>query len=80
MEMFSEDWNASQFWVCPLEVFVLRLGCKHLIVFKYNDETAIILAKQLLEGATPSTQIAVVSAPSVFIQLKNLIVRPEMEI
>ncbi|OJD35591.1 n-6 adenine-specific dna methyltransferase 2 [Diplodia corticola] len=31
------------------------------------------LAKQLLDGATADTKIAVVSAPSVFIQLKNLL-------
>ncbi|KAA6408795.1 MAG: N-6 adenine-specific DNA methyltransferase 2 [Lasallia pustulata] len=53
MDVFTEDWNASQFW--------------------YSDETATILAKQLLEGATPETRIAVISAPSVFIQVKNLL-------
>lgn len=42
--------------------------------FWYNDETAMVLAKQLLEGATDDTRIAVVSAPSAFIQLKNLLV------
>ncbi|KAB8664850.1 hypothetical protein FH972_026273 [Carpinus fangiana] len=41
MDAFTEDWNASQFW--------------------------------LLEGATKHSNIAVVSAPSVFIQLKNLL-------
>lgn len=54
MSMFSEDWNASQFW--------------------YNDATARLLAKELLAGATRDTGIAVVSCPSVFVQLKNLIV------
>ncbi|CAG8972889.1 hypothetical protein HYALB_00001309 [Hymenoscyphus albidus] len=39
--------------------------------FWYSDETATIIAKELLEGATAKTQIAAVSAPSVFIQLKN---------
>lgn len=29
MEIFSEDWNASQFWVCSN--FVDRLGCRYLI-------------------------------------------------
>ncbi|MCJ1411692.1 hypothetical protein MMC19_005784 [Ptychographa xylographoides] len=53
MDMFTEDWNASQFW--------------------YNDATATILARQLLSGATSSTHLAVVSAPSVFIQIKNLL-------
>ncbi|KAL8928535.1 MAG: hypothetical protein Q9208_001769 [Pyrenodesmia sp. 3 TL-2023] len=53
MDMFSEDWNASQFW--------------------YSDETATTLAEQLLDGATAETKIAIVSAPSVFVQLKNLL-------
>ncbi|CAF9942811.1 MAG: hypothetical protein ALECFALPRED_010083 [Alectoria fallacina] len=35
MDMFSEDWNTSQFW--------------------YSDETANILAKQLLPGSTAAT-------------------------
>ncbi|KAL8679754.1 MAG: hypothetical protein Q9186_003970 [Xanthomendoza sp. 1 TL-2023] len=51
MTMFSEDWNASQFW--------------------YSDETAILLAEQLLKDSTNDTRIAIVSAPSVFIQIKN---------
>jgi hypothetical protein len=42
--------------------------------FWYNDETATTLARQLLDGATDDTKIAVVSAPSAFIQLKNLLV------
>jgi hypothetical protein len=42
--------------------------------FWYNDETATTLARQLLDGATDETKIAVVSAPSAFIQLKNLMV------
>ncbi|MCJ1299013.1 hypothetical protein MMC08_001804 [Hypocenomyce scalaris] len=53
MDVFTEDWNASQFW--------------------YSDETATILAKQLLEGASPETRIAILSAPSVFIQARNLL-------
>ena len=43
--------------------------------FWYSDETATVLARQLLDGATDETRIAVVSAPSAFIQLKNLLVR-----
>ncbi|EKG16623.1 DNA methylase N-6 adenine-specific conserved site [Macrophomina phaseolina MS6] len=46
----------------------------------YNDETATTLAKQLLDKATDDTKIAVVSAPSVFIQLKNLLRTPEYKI
>ncbi|KAF2685884.1 hypothetical protein K458DRAFT_336727 [Lentithecium fluviatile CBS 122367] len=41
--------------------------------FWYSDETATILARQLLDGATDETRISVVSAPSTFIQLKNLL-------
>jgi hypothetical protein len=41
--------------------------------FWYNDDTATKLANELLAGATDETHIAVVSAPSVFLQLKNLI-------
>lgn len=41
---------------------------------QYSDETATILAEQLLKGATTNSWIAVVSAPSVFIQLKKLMV------
>ena len=41
---------------------------------KYSDETARTLAQQLLRGATNRTGIAVVSAPSVFVQLKTLLV------
>ncbi|KAF2500273.1 N-6 adenine-specific DNA methyltransferas-like protein 2 [Lophium mytilinum] len=52
--------------------------------FWYNDETATLLAEQLLDGATDESSIVVVSAPSVFIQLKNLLAsgkhtcRPQM--
>jgi len=71
MELFSEDWNASQFWVrCLLALNVVQ----DFLCAQYSDETATTLAKQLLEGGTATTYIAVVSAPSVFIQLKNLIV------
>lgn len=41
--------------------------------FWYTDDTATKLAQQLLEGSSASTKIAVVSAPSVFLQLKNLL-------
>jgi hypothetical protein len=60
MELFAEDWNASQFW--------------------YSDETATLLAKELLKDATTETRIAVVSAPSVFIQLKNLLASGASEV
>ena len=41
---------------------------------QYSDETATTLARQLLDGATDESRIAVVSAPSAFVQLKNLLV------
>ncbi|KAK4161674.1 putative N6-adenine methyltransferase-domain-containing protein [Cladorrhinum sp. PSN259] len=41
--------------------------------FWYSDECASFLAKQLLKDATPDMTIAVVSAPSVFVQLKNIL-------
>lgn len=41
--------------------------------FWYDDATATTLAEQLLDGANSSTRIAVVSAPSAFLQLKNLL-------
>lgn len=43
---------------------------------QYSDETADLLARQLLDGATSETRIAVVSAPSVFVALKNILVSP----
>jgi hypothetical protein len=42
--------------------------------FWYNDATATLLAERLLDGVTHETSIAVVSCPSVFVQMKNLIV------
>ncbi|KAJ9134734.1 Protein-lysine N-methyltransferase EFM5 [Pleurostoma richardsiae] len=39
--------------------------------FWYSDETATLLAQQLLDDATADSHIAVVSAPSVFVALKN---------
>jgi hypothetical protein len=43
-------------------------------VKKYDDASATLLAQQLLDGMTPHTCIAVISTPSVFIQLKKLLV------
>ncbi|KAK4108206.1 hypothetical protein N656DRAFT_446691 [Canariomyces notabilis] len=41
--------------------------------FWYSDETASLLARELLDGATSDMTIAVVSAPSVFVALKNIL-------
>ncbi|PSK54095.1 hypothetical protein B9Z65_7901 [Elsinoe australis] len=53
MDMFGEDWNASQFW--------------------YTEATADTLAEQLLDGATSDTNIAVISAPSVYVAIRRLL-------
>jgi hypothetical protein len=45
-----------------------------LFCTQYSDETASLLARELLDGATSDMTIAVVSAPSVFIALKNILV------
>ncbi|KAH8798164.1 N(6)-adenine-specific DNA methyltransferase [Hyaloscypha sp. PMI_1271] len=41
--------------------------------FWYSDKTAKTLAEEVLRGADGKKSIAVVSAPSVFVQLKNLL-------
>ena len=53
MDVFGEDWNASQFW--------------------YTEQTATTLAEQLLDGADSTSNIAIVSAPSAYVALKNLL-------
>ncbi|KAI9752693.1 MAG: hypothetical protein M4579_005531 [Chaenotheca gracillima] len=66
MDDFGEDWNASQFWVSePGTLPPKRLN--------YDEETAVKLAKQLLEGCSDASRIACISAPSVFIQLKKIL-------
>ena len=45
-----------------------------MLTAQYTDETAEKLATQLLVGADRGTQIAVISAPSVFVQIKRRIV------
>ena len=42
--------------------------------FWFTDDTAMFLARQLLKDITTESTIAVVSAPSVYIQLKKLLV------
>ncbi|KAG0647339.1 Elongation factor methyltransferase 5 [Hyphodiscus hymeniophilus] len=43
--------------------------------FWYSEQTATILAKELLQGTTKDSVVAVVSAPSVFVALKNEMAR-----
>ncbi|KAI0097453.1 putative N6-adenine methyltransferase-domain-containing protein [Nemania sp. FL0031] len=45
--------------------------------FWYSDETANLLATQLLEGMSDDSVIAVVSAPSAFVALKKIIAAPD---
>jgi len=59
MDLFPEDWNASQFW--------------------YDTASAALLAQQLLDGMTTDTRIAIISTPSVFIQLKNLLLEEKIQ-
>lgn len=40
--------------------------------FWYTDETADVLAEQLLNNATADTNIAVISAPSVYVAMKRI--------
>lgn len=42
--------------------------------FWYTDSTARALASQLLDGADEQTSIAIVSAPSVYVALRNLLI------
>ncbi|KXL42952.1 hypothetical protein M433DRAFT_59053 [Acidomyces richmondensis BFW] len=53
MDIFGEDWNASQFW--------------------YTEQTARTLAQQLIDGVDHDSNIAVISAPSVYIALRNIL-------
>jgi hypothetical protein len=70
MDAFAEDWNESQFWVSH-GVKLYQQSDKYI---QYSQETATLLANQLLANSSCSTTIAVISAPSVFVQLKNLLV------
>lgn len=42
--------------------------------FWYSDATATTLAEQLLQDLTEDSRIAVVSAPTVYVKLRNLLV------
>lgn len=46
--------------------------------FWYTDETAHTLARQLLEGADIDSNIAVVSAPSVYVALRNILCEDDL--
>jgi hypothetical protein len=54
-------------------VTVCRLSLRVADLIQFRDDTARHLAKQLLVDCTKDTSIAVISAPSVFIQLRNLL-------
>ena len=42
-------------------------------LYRYTEETARTLAEQLLDGATSDSSIAVVSTPSVYVALRNIL-------
>ena len=69
-------WKLSQKIGMPVNSGSVLLTADKILLTtaQYSDETAATLAEQLLDGATDETCIAVVSAPSSFIQLKNLVV------
>lgn len=48
--------------------------------FWYNESTARALAQQLLDGADSNTSIAIVSAPSVYVALRNLLAEQEQSV
>ncbi len=50
------------------------LQSAHDVYVQYDDATAKALAEEILRDATKETCIAIVSAPSVFIQVKNILV------
>ena len=41
---------------------------------QYSEKCATFLAQKLLDGATDETTIAMISAPSVFVAMKNILV------
>ncbi|KAI5925616.1 putative N6-adenine methyltransferase-domain-containing protein [Camillea tinctor] len=47
--------------------------------FWYDDETANLFARELLDGADEDTVVAVVSTPSVFVALKNMLIKAAAE-
>lgn len=47
--------------------------------FWYSDETAETLALELLDGATEEMNIALVSAPSVYVKIRELKVSDALE-
>ena len=66
----ESDFEATQDGKLSMDLFIEDWNTSQ---FWYTDATARILARQLLEGAGVDSNIAVVSAPSVYIQLRNLL-------
>ncbi|EXJ77824.1 hypothetical protein A1O3_08983 [Capronia epimyces CBS 606.96] len=79
MDMFPEDWNASQFWVGQSTHCTSHSIVPDPVVTKYDTASATLLAQQLLNGMTSDTCIAIISTPSVFVQLKKLLRKLEEE-
>ncbi|KAJ2897843.1 putative N6-adenine methyltransferase-domain-containing protein [Zalerion maritima] len=53
---------------------------KEAVFRRYSTETAQTYARQLLAGTTSSSTIVVVSTPSTFVQLKNLVSSPPSDL
>ncbi|KAH6606282.1 hypothetical protein Trco_005435 [Trichoderma cornu-damae] len=68
IDAFAEDWNESQFW------WLMHAETGDFAPKQYSDDTANALATELLRDVTGDMTIAVVSAPSVFVALKNILV------
>ncbi|PNY26732.1 Protein-lysine N-methyltransferase EFM5 [Tolypocladium capitatum] len=83
MEAFTEDWNESQFWVSRREVPAGLASRSNGSLNEVGADSASppplrrrsMLANQLFDGSTRSTAIGVVSTPSVFVALRNILVR-----
>jgi hypothetical protein len=69
---FTEDWQVSQFWVRDSSSFP---GSIYTDQGQFTDETAEHVARALLSRSTAESALAVISAPTVYIQVQNLIVR-----
>ncbi|KAK5113508.1 hypothetical protein LTR62_003377 [Meristemomyces frigidus] len=66
----EEDFESSQNGKLTMSLFGEDWQASQ---FWYTDATATTLAEQLLEGATSETAIAIVSAPSAYVALRNLL-------
>ena len=69
IDLFQEDWQLSQFWVCM--VFCRSWSAVIDALSKYDDATCESLAKEVVQAVpNPHGRIACISTPSAFVQLK----------